>query len=40
MREHAAEGSAPEATEEAVALEPPAALPVTAPLTVQGLLGI
>jgi peptidoglycan hydrolase-like protein with peptidoglycan-binding domain len=40
MREHAAEGSAPEATEEAVAVAPPAALPVTAPLTVQGLLGI
>jgi hypothetical protein len=37
MREHAAEGSAPEATEEAVTTLVPATAP---PLTVQGLLAI
>jgi len=39
MREHAAEGPAPEVTEEPIALAPPAAVD-SAPLTVQGLLSI
>jgi peptidoglycan hydrolase-like protein with peptidoglycan-binding domain len=40
MREHAAEGPAPEATEEAVTTLAPPAPQSTPPLTVQGLLGI
>jgi tetratricopeptide (TPR) repeat protein len=40
MREHAAEGPAPEVTEEPIALAPPAASGAAPPLTVQGLLGI
>ncbi len=40
MREHAAEGPAPESTEEPLALAPRAAPGSAPPLTVQGLLGI